>query len=160
MAGANPSDLLNELERILDSDPLIDEVGFIHPSQFAALSEEADAPPVDEILGSNEKALFDSTFWSRDHKLGISTCVMLPLYGAAKRAFMSALQKYKMHKDTLSQSIFETEVMKHSRALLLLSCDFGTAWNSRIRRQHYADLQTDIVKTCCFKEAGVSVIYG
>uniref|UniRef100_M1A6Q1 Protein farnesyltransferase alpha subunit n=1 Tax=Solanum tuberosum TaxID=4113 RepID=M1A6Q1_SOLTU len=25
----------------------------------------------------------------------------------------------------------ESELMKHSRALLILSCDFGTAWNSR-----------------------------
>lgn len=106
-------------------------MGFIHPSQFASLSEEADTPPADEIVGSKETALFDSTFWSRDHRLGIATCVILPLYGAAKHAFMSALQKYKMHKDILSQSISETELMKHSRSLLLLSCDFGTAWNSR-----------------------------
>ncbi|XP_028946002.1 uncharacterized protein [Malus domestica] len=27
---------------------------------------------------------------------------------------------------------FESDVMKHSRALLLLSSDFGTAWHSRL----------------------------
>ncbi|KAI5659963.1 hypothetical protein M9H77_28756 [Catharanthus roseus] len=150
MTEANHSDLLNQLEHILDSDPLIDEVGFIHPSQFDALLEEADSPSSDKTLGSKESKAnpTDSVFWSRDHKLGISTSVLLPLYGAAKHAFMEALQQYKMHNDSgeesnflkdenasisasLSRSIVEGEVMKHSRALLLLSCDLGTAWNSR-----------------------------
>lgn len=86
-------------------------------------------------------------FWSRDHKLGISTNVMHTLYTAAKRAFMFSLEQYRklidLHTKNLgldgdnisnyssSLATVESDVMKHSRVLLLLSCDFGTAWNCR-----------------------------
>ncbi|KAJ8442760.1 hypothetical protein Cgig2_011030 [Carnegiea gigantea] len=80
-------------------------------------------------------------FWNRDHKLGISTACLPPLYKAAKYKFMEALMAYKMHsnfslKNDNRQSSFpfsetENEVMKHSKCLLLLSSDFGTAWNAR-----------------------------
>ncbi|KAL6983153.1 hypothetical protein U1Q18_016548 [Sarracenia purpurea var. burkii] len=151
--------LLNQLEDILDSDPLIDEVGFIHPSQFVTLNEEAGGPLLssvgtthqskDGVLGSRVSKVNSSemVFWCRDHKLGISTQVLLPLYGAAKHAFMAALERYKTHSNisvnkdasgrnmpiclSSSLDILESDVMKHSRALLLLSCDFGTAWNAR-----------------------------
>ncbi|PSS05020.1 Protein prenyltransferase alpha subunit repeat-containing protein [Actinidia chinensis var. chinensis] len=159
MTERNPHDLLNQLEDILNSDPLIDEVGFIHPSQFITLNEEAGALPssVGTILHSEDAVLRSgaskvnpsaTVFWCRDHKLGISTQVLLALYNAAKHAFMSALERYKTYmtlsvkKDTSggndtpscfssSLDILESEVMKCSRTLLLLSCDFGTAWNSR-----------------------------
>lgn len=36
-------DLLGQFEDILDHDALIDEVGFIHPSQLLMLKKEADA---------------------------------------------------------------------------------------------------------------------
>lgn len=154
-----PSDLLNQLEFILESDSLINEVGFIHPSQFVALSAEAGTPllsslrtvlqPEDESikLKLSETAPSNLVFWSRDHKLGISTEALLPLYNAAKHAFMDAVGRYKncnLHvqkeesgeENVSSHSscfhhITESEVMNHSRALLLLSCDFGTAWNIR-----------------------------
>ncbi|RDX86806.1 hypothetical protein CR513_31818, partial [Mucuna pruriens] len=35
-------DLLHQSEDILEYDALIDELGFIHPSQFALLKEELD----------------------------------------------------------------------------------------------------------------------
>ncbi|GLT58453.1 hypothetical protein SLA2020_313440 [Shorea laevis] len=105
-------DLLNQLEFILESDPFIDEVGFMHPSQFVTLSEGAD--------------------------------ILLPLFGAAKEAFGAAIRQYKTFTSLSGklegQNIsccsspcvsLESEVMKHSRSILLLSCDFGTAWNSR-----------------------------
>ncbi|KAA8539002.1 hypothetical protein F0562_025694 [Nyssa sinensis] len=166
----DPLDLLNQLEYILESDPLIDEVGFIHPSQFVALNEEAGGPPpssVGTVLQSADESVkskisntnvLNTVFWNRDHKLGISTKVLLPLYNAAKHAFMAANEQYKMHKNlsverdgsgngsvlscySTSLNILETQVMKHSRALLLLSCDFGTAWNSRklvlSKKQHF-----------------------
>lgn len=103
-----------------------DEVGFIHPSQFAKLTEEADDAtdiPTSEC----------PSFWNRDHKFGVSTLVLLPLYNAAKLAFMAAIGEYKrLGPDVVvSGDGLESEVMKHSRALLLLSPDFGTAWNSR-----------------------------
>lgn len=155
----DPSFLLHQLEFILESDPLIDEVGFVHPSQFAALGDisgtsSASSMPVellspDESIGSKASQVnnTDTAFWSRDHKLGISTQVIHPLYTAAKHAFMSSLEQYKqlidlhakkvvLNSDNVSSTLsslptLENEVMKHSMSLLLLSCDFGTAWNCR-----------------------------
>ncbi|KAK8701689.1 hypothetical protein V6N13_020069 [Hibiscus sabdariffa] len=132
-------DLLNQLETILESDPLIDEVGFIHPSQFVTLHKECGE-------SGNLSADGAFRFWNRDHKLGISTEVLLPLCKAAKSAFMDVMKQYKMlsnlsdsksedenamYVSSLSCQSFEDEIMKHSRALLLLSSDFGTAWNAR-----------------------------
>ncbi|KAF5188607.1 prenyltransferase alpha subunit repeat-containing protein [Thalictrum thalictroides] len=153
---------LKQLERILECDPLINEVGFIHPSQFAALDDEivgsdksvAHSIPqsVDEFISTNLDAndlQHDSSiFWIRDHKLAISTEALFHLYNAAKHAFMAALTQQKMvdslcrktdkslnkkvTDDNTGPDIFlESEVMNHSKALLLLSCDNGTAWNSR-----------------------------
>ncbi|GKV12526.1 hypothetical protein SLEP1_g23656 [Rubroshorea leprosula] len=145
-------DLLNQLEFILESDPLIDEVGFIHPSQFVTLSEEVDGSYTLSEHGNSNHEMFDvnaleqknTKFWNRDHKLGISTQVLLPLFGAAKDSFGAAIRQYKTFTSLSGkpegQDIsccsspcvsLESEVMKHSRSLLLLSCDFGTAWNSR-----------------------------
>ncbi|KAF2287562.1 hypothetical protein GH714_001313 [Hevea brasiliensis] len=141
----NDFDLLNQFELILDSDPLIDEVGFIHPSQFAILNREAEGSEQqskDGILSSdNSLDHEDLSFWNRDHKLGISLHALLPLYKAARYAFTDAIRQYKRveilagasgdETDPPRSSSIESEVMKHSKALLLLSCDFGTAWNSR-----------------------------
>ncbi|KAG5532956.1 hypothetical protein RHGRI_027266 [Rhododendron griersonianum] len=160
MTEGNSLELLNQLEDILDSDPLIDEVGFIHPSQFVTLNREAGgslASSVRTTLQSEDGLLrprvpevnsSETVFWCRDHKLGISTQVLLPLYNAAKHAFMASLESYKSHSSVsakkdesggndmsscFSPSLYflESKLMKHSRALLLLSCDFVTAWNSR-----------------------------
>ncbi|KAL0737121.1 hypothetical protein Bca4012_013331 [Brassica carinata] len=110
-------DLLNQFEHVLESDPLIDEVGFIHPSQFMVLDKES---------GSSTS----TSFWNQDHKLGISTDILIQLCKDAKHAFLSAFSEYKSHGMVVSCSL-ESEVMKHSQALLLLSSDFGTAWNAR-----------------------------
>lgn len=163
-------DLLYRLESILESDPLIDEVGFIHPSQFVALSECSEIPSFqssktvgqsgDGIVESrvSEVNTSDMVFWSKDHKLGISTQALHSLYNAAKHAFMASREQYKMLSNlyvkndghgnknvsscsSSSPNSLESEVMKHSRALLLLSSDFGTAWNSRkdivSKKQHF-----------------------
>ncbi|PWA98153.1 protein prenylyltransferase superfamily protein [Artemisia annua] len=109
-----------------------DEVGFVHPSQFAAMSDMSSTS-----TGASQVIHTDMAFWSEDHKLGISTEVIQPLYVAAKRAFMSSRDQYKVlvgeniASDSSSLNTIEYEVMKHSRAVLLLSGDFGTAWNSR-----------------------------
>ncbi|XP_022937607.1 protein prenyltransferase alpha subunit repeat-containing protein 1 isoform X1 [Cucurbita moschata] len=139
---AKAGDFLCQFERILESDLLIDEIGFIHPSQFSKLKEEAGGSKsaTSEIMGYDS-----SDFLLQDHKLGVSTEILHPLYIAARNTFMAATRKYRSfcnqddqtvagnHLSELSNSfnIVESEVMKHSRALLLLSCDFGTAWNSR-----------------------------
>ncbi|KAK7836230.1 hypothetical protein CFP56_022815 [Quercus suber] len=113
-------DRLLQFQHILESDPLIDEVGFVHPTQFAMLAEDS----------TGDAAISDgTTFWSRDHKLGVSTQAVLPLYNAAERAFIAAMEEYKRLGD--DDDGLESEVMKHGEALLLLSSDFGTAWNSR-----------------------------
>lgn len=134
-------------------------MGFIHPSQFLALAEEAGTmvsasletisqPEGEcvsrELLGGTTP---DTVFWNRDHKLGISTDYLLPLYKAAKYAFMAAVGRYDNAKlsgfqeesgeasvsgrSSSFQNFCAVDVMKHSRALLLLSSDFGTAWNYR-----------------------------
>ncbi|XP_047307276.1 protein farnesyltransferase/geranylgeranyltransferase type-1 subunit alpha [Impatiens glandulifera] len=157
MAEKNHMDLLTVLENILDSDPLIDELGFIHPLQFLTLDKEDAGSGMssgnilqseDGVLNSRSlEGLSYVPFWCRDHKLGISTEILMPLYGAAKCAFISVYEKYKvqtnvcMNKDefpggmkksmSFPFSIIEAEVMRHSRVLLLLSSDYGTAWNAR-----------------------------
>nr|GMD58190.1 protein prenyltransferase alpha subunit repeat-containing protein 1 [Ipomoea batatas] len=158
--------LLNQLEYILESDPLIDEIGFIHPSQFDALNEEVGSTSwsAESISQSADKAnISGKVLWSRDHKLGISTTALLPLYKAAKHAFMDSLRQYKMHtkvKDECGEgnvpkcpspslTILEKEVMKHSKSILLLSCDFATAWNFRkllvSEQQEYSMFMEELV---------------
>ncbi|CAH2046491.1 unnamed protein product [Thlaspi arvense] len=116
-------DLLNQFEHVLESDPLIDEVGFIHPSQFTVLDKEAGF--FSEV----------TSFWNQDHKLGISTDILMRLCKDAKHAFLTAFNEYKRHENASPESpaknTLESKVMKHSQALLLLSSDFGTAWNAR-----------------------------
>ncbi|KAL1546136.1 protein prenyltransferase alpha subunit repeat-containing protein 1-A-like [Salvia divinorum] len=161
VVAVDPSNLLIQLEGILESDPLIDEVGFIHPTQFAFLSEEvhsstslpsvADGSLLEDDTIKSEPALYvssDTCFWHHEHKLGISTLVLVQLYRAATDAFMVSHRQCRMlsnsqcKKDgkldeiasmcsTSLLNIAEIEVMRHSKALLLLSPDFGTAWNSR-----------------------------
>jgi len=129
-----------------------DEVGFIHPSQLLTLNEdpnaaflspgkqEADMRMSSEPSVANQEGRY-TFFWNRDHKLGISTACLLPLYKAAKCKFMEALLIYKMNSNfslkndnranSLLFSEIENEVIKLSKCLLLLSSDFGTAWNAR-----------------------------
>ncbi|KAI4303021.1 hypothetical protein MLD38_038702 [Melastoma candidum] len=113
--------LLRRLNSILDSDPLIDEVGFVHPTQLASL------------VGSQGGSLagdVDCKLYCRDHKLGISTDVVVTLYREAKRAFFEAKKKYEAEEGTDSEEM-EDDLIRFSRAVVLLSSDFGTAWNSR-----------------------------
>ncbi|XP_010475870.1 PREDICTED: uncharacterized protein LOC104755221 [Camelina sativa] len=126
--------LLKQFEHVLESDPLIDEVGFIHPSQFTLLDKEAGFSNVH--LQPNDET--SSKFWNQDHKLGISTDILVQLCKDAKRVFLLALEEYKCHGNACNEpqiksisSTLESEVMTHSQAVLLLSSDFGTAWNAR-----------------------------
>lgn len=145
-------DLLRQLEDILESDALIDELGFIHPSQFPLLKEESDISSSlsyeashqseDGIVSSVESSKQDNIyFWNRDHKLGISTHVLLPLYRTVKHAFMITFKQYRMC-DNQSDKVgiclpasscdhLESTLLRHSKSLLVLSCDFMTAWNCR-----------------------------
>ncbi|GAV82991.1 PPTA domain-containing protein, partial [Cephalotus follicularis] len=146
---AKASDLLTQLQHILESDPHIDEVGFIDPSQFVTLNNNINNGESVESQDVNENA----SFWHREHKLGISSEVLLLLYKAANRAFMDSFGHYKnMMLSKLSESEcdnIEIEVMKHSQALLLLSSDFGTAWNSRklivSKKQHVSIFMDELL---------------
>ncbi|EOA40499.1 hypothetical protein CARUB_v10009225mg [Capsella rubella] len=132
--------LLKQFEHVLESDPLIDEVGFIHPSQFTLLDKEAGSSNVyqHEVQLNSE---ISRKFWNQHHKLGISTDILVQLCKDAKHVFLLALDEYKCHGNVCSESQIkniscspstpESDVMKHSQALLLLSSDFGTAWNAR-----------------------------
>ncbi|KAG7599084.1 Protein prenyltransferase alpha subunit [Arabidopsis suecica] len=132
--------VLKLFEHVLESDPLIDEVGFIHPSQFNLLDEEAGSSSVyqNELQPNNETS---RKFWNQDHKLGISTDILVQLCKDAKHVFLLAFEEYKRHGNACNESQIENfscspgtpeiEVMRHSQAVLLLSSDFGTAWNAR-----------------------------
>ncbi|CAE5957060.1 unnamed protein product [Arabidopsis arenosa] len=123
--------LLKQFEHVLESDRLIDEVGFIHPSQFIMLDEEASSSNVyqNEVQPNNGTS---RKFWNKDHKLGISTDILVQLCKYAKHVFLLALDEYKCHGNiSCSPCTPGSEVMKHSQAVLLLSSDFGTAWNAR-----------------------------
>ncbi|GER39287.1 geranylgeranyl transferase type-2 subunit alpha, partial [Striga asiatica] len=111
---------------------------------FAALTEEANSSP---SSSSGTKPQPDDGrsefFWHHGHNLGIWTFVLVPLYRAVRDAFMDAYNRYVISCDSRANTgdeldgnalfldIMEKEVMKHSKTLLLLSCDFGTAWNSK-----------------------------
>jgi len=145
-----------------------DELGFIHPSQFLLLNEESgiSANLSDEVIhqSADRAATSDKYskqeklyFWNRDHKLGISTHVLIPLYRAAKHAFMTAFKQYKMcgnQSDNielcLPASVYhdhlENILLRHSRSLLLLSCDFMTAWNCRLSSYFFYIFYTMLLK--------------
>lgn len=130
-----------------------DELGFIHPSQFSVLNEESGVSTnlSDEAIHQSTNSLPSSEgcskqenlyFWNRDHKLGISTRAIVPLYRAAKHAFMTTLNQYRKcgkQSDKVGSCLpasascdhLESILLRHSRSLLLLSCDFMTAWNCR-----------------------------
>ncbi|KAF5959159.1 hypothetical protein HYC85_000368 [Camellia sinensis] len=143
----------DSFKRLNKTFPMLDVykdivMGFIHPSQFVTLNEEAGGSLLssvgtmlqseDRVLGSRVSKVnpSETVFWCRDHKLGISTQVLLLLYNVAKQTFMAALERYKMHSnlsvkkdeyrsDNMSSwyasslDVLESEVMKHSRKLVL-----------------------------------------
>lgn len=136
-----------------------DEVGFVHPDQFPALNEGPSSSlspacilgqSADDILNKDTVELhvvhYDKkVFWNKDHKLAISILVLPQLYNAALNAYMDANRRYKqsirshINKGSFDDAncggdfdqFLESEVLKHTRALLILSYDFKSAWNSR-----------------------------
>ncbi|CAA6671758.1 unnamed protein product [Spirodela intermedia] len=117
-----------QLEHILENDALIDELGFVHPTQLAALNAQSGVALSSDAIQSAAEIMSEGTvegsifydgtvFWNRDHKLAISTTELPQLY------------KYKSSQNH-DQSL-QNDVLRHSKSLLLLCCDSGTAWNSR-----------------------------
>lgn len=84
---------------------------------------------------------YDQTvFWNNNHKLAISIQALPQLYNAALRAYMDVNKSYKSpDKDSSDiascggdfNNFLENELLKHTKALLILSYDFRSAWNSR-----------------------------
>ncbi|XP_057872347.2 uncharacterized protein LOC131078618 isoform X2 [Cryptomeria japonica] len=162
--------LLAELELLLHQDPLINEVGFVHPSQLAILHSLEGKEPIASFGGDMQQSIVDgdtkssreasydqSVFWSGDHKLAISVEALSSLFKTVKSAYLSAYQQYKclvhssqnnihlpyvyelegsletvgQDRQTLDIEAVENELMSHSKVLVLLSCDYASAWNSR-----------------------------
>nr|CAB3462521.1 unnamed protein product [Digitaria exilis] len=111
-------DLLRHFERILHADPLIDEVGFLHPTQFRSLGCGQDG---DSDSSPQAPEFQYEYFWCREHKLAISSEILPELYRAARDAY------YNSRNDS-SQA---AQLMSHTKALLILCPDMLTAWNSR-----------------------------
>ncbi|KAJ1279218.1 hypothetical protein BS78_04G138400 [Paspalum vaginatum] len=112
-----PENLLCHFERILHDDPLIDEVGFLHPTQFCSLDCAQDGDSNSQPSGFHRTRYF----WCKDHKLAISSEILPKLYRAAWDAYCRAR----------GAPLSPTHLMTHSKALLILCPDLLTAWNSR-----------------------------
>lgn len=112
-----PENLLLYFEQILHDDPLIDEVGFLHPTQFCSLDCARDG----DSASQSTEFHCARYFWCRDHKLAISAEILPELYHAARDAY------YNARDAPLSR----TNLMRHTKALLILCPDLLTAWNSR-----------------------------
>ncbi|CAN6338821.1 unnamed protein product [Urochloa humidicola] len=109
-------DLLHHFERILNSDPLIDEVGFLHPTQFRFLGCGQDGDSASQV-----PELQHRYFWCREHKLAICSEILPELYRAARGAYYNAK----------NAPLPAAHLMSHTKALLVLCPDMLTAWNSR-----------------------------
>ncbi|WVZ75343.1 hypothetical protein U9M48_023404 [Paspalum notatum var. saurae] len=112
-----PENLLCHFERILHDDPLIDEVGFLHPTQFCSLDCAQDGDSNSQPSDFHRARYF----WCRDHKLAISSEILPKLYRAAWDAYCHAR----------GAPLSPTHLMMHTKALLILCPDLLTAWNSR-----------------------------
>uniref|UniRef100_J3L2Z3 Uncharacterized protein n=1 Tax=Oryza brachyantha TaxID=4533 RepID=J3L2Z3_ORYBR len=111
--------ILHHFEQILHQDPLIDEVGFLHPTQFQSLEH------IQTGNWTSEAPECPWTYlWCKDHKLAISMEILPKLYSAARHAYTNSAAA----KDG---PLMETDLMRHSKALLILCPDMLTAWNSR-----------------------------
>lgn len=136
-----------------------DEIGFLGPSQFASLDQDlsgssfnqctpiqlADVSLETNITELNIVQYDKNFFWNRNNKLAISTDVLSHLYIAARHAYIDVSRRYKASVNlTMKKGAFcsasaqanfdhllEDEILKHTKALLILSCNFGSAWNDR-----------------------------
>ncbi|KAJ3703850.1 hypothetical protein LUZ61_007555 [Rhynchospora tenuis] len=121
-------DLLLQLEQILENDELIDEIGFIHPTQFSTLDTSSD---------SHSVQFNTQFFWTKDHKLAISSEILSTLYKAAIQKHSCARRNYKAILSSCSEGSSEElldsekDLSRHSKVLVILSPNFPTAWNSR-----------------------------
>ncbi|XP_074567885.1 uncharacterized protein LOC141824485 isoform X3 [Curcuma longa] len=141
--------------------------GFLGASQFVSLDQDLSGSSLDQctpiqsanvsletnIAELNTVQYDKNFFWNRNNKLAISTDVLSHLYIAARHAYMDVSRRYKASINlTLNKGAFcsasaqanfdhllEDEILKHTKALLILSCNFSSAWNDRklvLSRKH------------------------
>ncbi|XP_042441771.1 uncharacterized protein LOC122027038 isoform X1 [Zingiber officinale] len=98
--------LLEQFEGILEGDKLIDEIGFLGPSQFASLDQDLSGSSLDQctpiqladvsletnIVDLNTVQYDKIFFWNRNNKLAISTDVLSHLYIAARMHICTHLE--------------------------------------------------------------------
>jgi hypothetical protein len=89
----------------------------LHPTQFCSLDCARDG----DSASQSTEFHCARYFWCRDHKLAISAEILPELYHAARDAY------YNARDAPLSR----TNLMRHTKALLILCPDLLTAWNSR-----------------------------
>ncbi|KAG6580032.1 prenyltransferase alpha subunit repeat-containing protein 1 protein [Phytophthora cinnamomi] len=107
--------LLARLSSLFQQDPLIDEVGLL----FGV--EQSDLTP-------------ESAFFLEEHKLGVAFAAGIPLFQAARTQFhpLNALLEQEAAEITESVDCGRRAQLLHcTRAILLISADFYTAWNTR-----------------------------
>ncbi|MCO5552226.1 hypothetical protein L7F22_005738 [Adiantum nelumboides] len=130
--------LLEQLDHILSSDRHIDELGYVHPSQLAGLHE--GSVHVDDSVAD------PSVFWCGEHKLAISIQALVPLYNAAKSAFIASHQVLLgTSKDGFHESggtedfhFLAEELLSLTRSVVVLNPGFKTAWD--VRKQIFVTL--------------------
>ncbi|MCO5594614.1 hypothetical protein L7F22_048647 [Adiantum nelumboides] len=130
--------LLEQLDHILSSDRHIDELGYVHPSQLAGLHEGS--------VHVNDSVPDPSVFWCGEHKLAISIQALVPLYNAAKSAFIASHQvllgtsKDGFHESCVTEDfhVLAKELLSFTRCVVVLNPGFKTAWD--VRKQIFVTL--------------------
>ncbi|KAK1928766.1 Protein prenyltransferase alpha subunit repeat-containing protein 1 [Phytophthora citrophthora] len=107
--------LLALLSNLFQQDPLIDEVGLLFGTEASDLTPE-------------------SAFFLEEHKLGVAFAAGIPLFQAARTQFhlLNALLQQEADEITKSEgNECRAQLLHCTRAILLISADFYTAWNTR-----------------------------
>lgn len=153
--------LLGHLDSILSSDPLIDELGFVHPSQLASLHETSSPLPLshEENDGETPASADPSAFWCADHKLAIAVPALAPLYRAAKSAFLATRRDYQFlllksrgqahvhapsecHNTQEDLHCLVQKLLSYTRAVVILNSAYKSAWHAR--KQIFKDVLIEV----------------
>ena len=121
------SDLLQEVDTAFASDSLIDELGFV-----------MSPPPPNVVLV--------------EHKLGLSIKVLKPLFTYAATEFHTLLHQIRDGKKTLNDPTVTHDILRYTRAVLLIRGDMPMAYNMRkkILGQHENQSTAPIVQELMF----------
>ncbi|ETI36747.1 hypothetical protein F441_17063 [Phytophthora nicotianae CJ01A1] len=107
--------LLAQLSSLFQQDPLIDEVGLLFGIEPSDLTPE-------------------TAFFLENHKLGVAFAAGIPLFHAARTQFHPLNKLLQQEAAEIMQSEDSdrrVQLLHCTRAILLISADFYTAWNTR-----------------------------